>query len=130
MMAARSSVPLLKSGAGGWCARGVRSDPRSGGKARAPAGVCSAAQAGVSCGPAHCVAQRECWREASAADGPVGAHISALDLSVMELDLLSDLMWLPIIWFTILAWDWASQQACQFLARFASPHRRREWGYQ
>ena len=45
-------------------------------------------------------------------------------------DLLSDLMWLPIIWFVILAWDWSSQQSCQFLARFASPHRRREWGYQ
>ena len=45
-------------------------------------------------------------------------------------DLLSDLMWLPIIWFVIMAWDWSSQQSCQFLARVASPHRRREWGYQ
>ena len=56
-----------------------------------------------------------CWREGGAMD---------------SFDLLSDLMWLPVIWFVVLAWDWSSQQSCQFLARFASPHRRREWGYQ
>jgi len=44
-------------------------------------------------------------------------------------DLIADLMWLPIIWFIVMAWDWTSLQSCQFLARFASDRRRREWGY-
>ena len=57
--------------------------------------------------------------------------LGAAAAAAMEsFDLIADLMWLPIIWFVILAWDWASQQSCQFLARFASAHRRREWGYQ
>ena len=56
--------------------------------------------------------------------------MSASKAPMESLDLIADLMWLPIIWFVILAWDWAAQQTCQFAARFASQHRRREWGYQ
>ena len=39
------------------------------------------------------------------------------------------LLGIAIIWFIVMAWDWTSLQSCQFLARFASDRRRREWGY-
>jgi hypothetical protein len=44
-------------------------------------------------------------------------------------DLAGDLCWMPLIWFVVMAWEWVSLQACQFMARFASPTRRVEWGY-
>ena len=45
-------------------------------------------------------------------------------------DLVADLCWLPLAWLVVIAWEWISLHSCQFLARFASPVRRREWGYE